>query len=185
MTDVLLSPLQQCYYLQNNSLGFLNSNMFYKCLNFLFPKSNFSWVFGKWTSRAMAPVALQELPLPTASLGGFTSKRSQTCDQKMFGTLGVLFHTCACRQASGARTGRAAFAGRTFRVAGRGVPSLSARASRRGHCCELRHPLLCLAHEPVAHTARSMLVFPAVVSFLLRSGSTGKKRDSGFWSQGA
>ena len=58
MTDVLLSPLQQCYYLQNNSFGFLNSNMFYKCLNFLSLNSNFFRVFGKLTSRAMVPVVL-------------------------------------------------------------------------------------------------------------------------------
>lgn len=51
MTDVLLSPLQQCYYLQNNSFGVLNSNIFDKCLNFLFLTSSFFRVFGELTTQ--------------------------------------------------------------------------------------------------------------------------------------
>lgn len=86
MTDVLLSTLQQCYYLQNNSFGFLNSNMFHKCLNFLFLNSSFFRVFGKLTGRATVPALLQELPLPKASTGRFASSWSQTCNQRMFGT---------------------------------------------------------------------------------------------------
>lgn len=69
MTDVLLSPLQQCYYLQNNSFGVLNSNIFYKCSNFLFLTSNFFRVFGELTNNTMAPAVLWELPFPKVSMG--------------------------------------------------------------------------------------------------------------------
>lgn len=58
MTDVLLSPLQQCYYLQNNSFGVLNSNIFDKCLSFLFLTSSFFRVFGELTNNTKAPAGL-------------------------------------------------------------------------------------------------------------------------------
>lgn len=73
MTDVLLPPLQQCYYLQNNSFGVLNSNIFDKCLNFLFLTSNFFRVFGELTNNTRAPAGLWELPFPVVSMGRLPS----------------------------------------------------------------------------------------------------------------
>lgn len=68
MTDVLLSPLEQCYYLQNNSFGVLNSNTFYTCLNFLFLTSNFFRVFVELTENTMAHTVLWEQPFPKVSM---------------------------------------------------------------------------------------------------------------------
>lgn len=43
-------------------------------------------------------------------MGRFISKWSQTCNQKIFGTLDIIFHTCACQKAAAAYAGQNTFA---------------------------------------------------------------------------
>lgn len=170
MTDVLLSPLQQCYYLQNNSFGVLNSNIFYKCSNFLLLTSNFFRVFGELTNNTMAPAVLWELPFPKVSMGRLPNGQltiPNGCN------MSVLYP-------GGDIPGSMSGSGRNH-VSRLGTVQSRVLAAPWG-CLRVSILTLtgCCTPTSASPTIGSMLIFPAqsTVSFLLLFGSTCGKNDS-------
>lgn len=100
-------------------------------------------------------------------MGRFTSKWSQTCNQKSFGTVVVIFHSYACQRAAVAWTGQNTLTEATWEHAHYYADHDRYHwASVVFAHCRLHHHLLCFTRGPVV-----------MVQCRLPPGSTCRKSD--------